>query len=666
MRTLTGSFCLLESQTQRYVDIEHAGFLHPLGLRHFYDGFSLRAEVSIRLSALEAFQLQEEEVSPDLVLSRAAVAARGWGGHQEQPVDQNAPEADRRNVRDDVISVSDSEVDQESSLGEESSYASGSFASDGEDSSDSEPAMSEVSDQYSMLEHAYQSVRDVFSATSEGKLVGGDGSLNQLESLPGHWPLAKLTLPLKFGVNRLDGLVVGYLMELMATHSDASKCRKQISSFAKTLTVRVATYLAKEIASLFRPVLYHPLMSLTEDDTLPLLTSEFWVRPVYEELLHAASRFNLSPTAELKRPTSNLGKIASHVKSKPGDAMIQGDQHTTMTDWLGADCPVDFLNVWFPAHWSPIVLRELHEREVKYRGKHRLWFDDPAMASDTARLTAQRRDAVKSRELHFHLGAMDEEKNLPTLIGKLKIDWLDFPVDDILQQFTTLKEGILRGVFKQKAARAWFGCRAEKAQVTVLLPGSCSLSEWSEKVDCMPHSWPKSFNIGRMQMGPVQANTFHLHRKFTRARHMWLSLKPDWRLLAIHMYTDWPGIHSYEEINGRLFANFGRNDNIQDTPSKAKWHSPAHWQWLGQRDHMWQLVDAQVPPVRITMEKTLAEYRANLQVEQAEIAKHSSAFSGKKKWKTKDGIYQLKDPEPSEQAMPETDDAIYADLLREV
>ena len=56
-------------------------------------------------------------MSPDLVLSRAAVAARRWGGHQGQPVDQNAPEADRRNVPDDVISVSDSEVDQESSLG---------------------------------------------------------------------------------------------------------------------------------------------------------------------------------------------------------------------------------------------------------------------------------------------------------------------------------------------------------------------------------------------------------------------------------------------------------------------------------------------------------------------------------------------------------------------
>ena len=35
-------------------------------------------------------------------------------------------------------------------------------------------------------------------------------------------------------------------------------------------------------------------------------------------------------------------------------------------------------------------------------------------------------------------------------------------------------------------------------------------------------------------------------------------------------------------------------------------------------------VDARVASVVITMEKTLAEYRANLQVEQAEIAKHSA------------------------------------------
>ena len=103
---------------------------------------------------------------------------------------------------------------------------------------------------------------------------------------------------------------------------------------------------------------------------------------------------------------------------------------------------------------------------------------------------------------------MDAEGDLPTLTGKLKVDWIDFPFDDILQQFTTLKEGILRGVFRQKAAAAWFGCRAEKAQITVLLPGGSDLSSWLDKVDCMSHSWPKSCNIGKMQVGKVHAKTF--------------------------------------------------------------------------------------------------------------------------------------------------------------
>ena len=64
--------------------------------------------------------------------------------------------------------------------------------------------------------------------------------------------------------------------------------------------MRVATYLAELIASLLRPVLYHPPNMIqvdTDNDTEPLLTSKFWVRPVYHELLHAASRFNVSPAA---------------------------------------------------------------------------------------------------------------------------------------------------------------------------------------------------------------------------------------------------------------------------------------------------------------------------------------------------------------------------------
>ena len=673
-RTDSNSFFLLESQTRRYVALDQAGFLHPLGLCHFYDGFSLRAEISVRSAALVAFDLHEDELSNDLILSQAAVVDRGWADHQEQPVDQNAPEADRRNVPEEVISVSDGEVDRESTIGGCSSQASCSTTSSDDDSDASEPAMSEVSVQHSMMEHAYQSIQDAFFVKN-GQLVGGDGTLNQLEFLPFHWPLAKLTLPLKFGVNRLEGLVVGFLMELMATKSQPWRCRRQISSFAKTLTVRVATYLAKEIASLFRPVLQHPVMALTDDDTLSLLTSDFWIRPVYEELLYAASRFNRSSGAEHKRPTSNLVKIASHSKDKPSDMMNAGAQHTTMTEWIGADCPVDYLNVWFPAHWAPIVLRELHRREDTYRKAHNLWFDDP-QDSDPPRVIEQRKDALRSRELQFQVGAMDDHKNLPTLIGKLKIDWLNFPVDDILRQFTTLKDGILRGVFKQQAARAWYGCRAEKAQVIALLPGKCCYSTWTDLVDCMPHSWPKSFNIGRMQISPINATSFHKHRKFTRARHMWLRLDPDWNLVRRQLYTDWPGIHTYDEINDRLFVNPGRNENILDSKSKVGRYSPEYWQWMGQIDYMWQFQDGQVRPVQIKMEDAIAEYQANLRNEQAEVALHRPLV--RKQWKTKDGTFQVKqqqvvydDPsaDPNDQmdeSSPEREEATFSKMLRDV
>ena len=43
-----------------------------------------------RAAALVAFDFQENELSSDLILFQAAVLARGWADHQEQPVDQNA------------------------------------------------------------------------------------------------------------------------------------------------------------------------------------------------------------------------------------------------------------------------------------------------------------------------------------------------------------------------------------------------------------------------------------------------------------------------------------------------------------------------------------------------------------------------------------------------
>ena len=110
--------------------------------------------------------------------------------------------------------------------------------------------------------------------------------------------------------------------------------------------------------------------------------------------------------------------------------------------------------------------------------------------------------------------------------------------------------------------------------MTVLLSEQCDCSMWSDSVDGMPYSWLKSFNIGKMLISPITATNFHRLRKFTRARHMWLHLEPDWNLLWNQLYTEWPGIHTYDEINDRLFVNPGRNENILDVKSKVGRNSP--------------------------------------------------------------------------------------------
>ena len=232
-----------------------------------------------------------------------------------------------------------------------------------------------------------------------------------------------------------------------------------------------------------------------------------------------------------------------------------------------------------------------------------------------------------------------------------------------------MKEGILQGVFRQKAAAAWFGCRAEKAQVTVLLPGAVDATSWLEKIDCMAHSWPKSCTIGKIQVEKLHAKTFHLHRKFTRARHMWLSLRPDWNLLRYHMYTDWPGIYSYAQLNDRLFINPGRNDTIHDTPSSAGFYSPAYNDWKHHRLYMAYYHGTEPCRVTMTLEATLRNFEKDLAEEQQEVDEQKGSRGQTKqikRWRTKQGVVQLKAPAATGQAEPNTEDPSYAEVLRDV
>ena len=117
------------------------------------------------------------------------------------------------------------------------------------------------------------------------------------------------------------------------------------------------------------------------------------------------------------------------------------------------------------------------------------------------------------------------------------------PAKDITQQFSTLKEEILRGVFRQKAAAAfWLSCRKSLNHGHF----AWKADAWLNKTDAMSHSWPKSTTVGKFQVDDLISRTFHLYRNFARARHLWLSLRPDWWLIKTHMYTDQPGNYAYK------------------------------------------------------------------------------------------------------------------------
>ena len=78
---------------------------------------------------------------------------------------------------------------------------------------------------------------------------------------------------------------------------------------AKCLTMKLAVYLAKEVAAILREVLLHDTKKLYDEGTVHLLCSNYWIQPIYQELLHSSSRYNATRAGERNRP-SGCARVA--------------------------------------------------------------------------------------------------------------------------------------------------------------------------------------------------------------------------------------------------------------------------------------------------------------------------------------------------------------------
>ena len=133
-------------------------------------------------------------------MTPTAVARKRWGNHFEQPTDQVGLELRRNRVPKEVITLDESEIDNDSSGDDTySTYSSSDDSSSDNDVSTEGSARSPLSDdieQYEIMLEAYQKVGVNYEVKDE-RLVGGLGQLQVLEGVPRRWPLARLTFPLR-------------------------------------------------------------------------------------------------------------------------------------------------------------------------------------------------------------------------------------------------------------------------------------------------------------------------------------------------------------------------------------------------------------------------------------------------------------------------------------
>jgi len=68
------SYVLLDTATSDTLILDETSSFRALGVQHFYDSFALVSQIGLRGDALELFGLREDELLPDLHITKDGVA----------------------------------------------------------------------------------------------------------------------------------------------------------------------------------------------------------------------------------------------------------------------------------------------------------------------------------------------------------------------------------------------------------------------------------------------------------------------------------------------------------------------------------------------------------------------------------------------------------------
>ena len=241
--------------------------------------------------------------------------------------------------------------------------------------------------------------------------------------MPRRWPLARLTFPLCKIIDHFDRMLAGCCWEVLISRINPGDSLKSLSQASKSLTLLLAGWLAEEVAKILREITSHPSQKLYDDDTIHLLCANYWLLPIYQELLHTTTRYSVTSEEERKRPSSGSARILAHPKPVKNKAKHKNPFTTRVTDWIGGECPADSLFVWFPAQWVPHILQRLESKEDEFRHKHTLSFDQDLSDEELAQKQPKPR---AGRKLQFGIRPYEGVRQLTCSI---RADWLSPPLD---------------------------------------------------------------------------------------------------------------------------------------------------------------------------------------------------------------------------------------------
>ena len=184
-------YTLVDTTTKDFLSLTADTYFRPLGLQHFYAAFALDTNVSLRADVLTQFELDPEELAPDLRVTPTAVARKRWGNHYERPTDQVGLELRRNRVPKEVITLDDSEIDKTQVVMTPTAHTlvPMTVAVTMTIPQKSLPGLPvDDIEQYEIMLEAYQKVGVNYEVMEE-RLIGGLDKLQVLEGclVAGHW-----------------------------------------------------------------------------------------------------------------------------------------------------------------------------------------------------------------------------------------------------------------------------------------------------------------------------------------------------------------------------------------------------------------------------------------------------------------------------------------------